>query len=110
MSDLPAGCEADACEQGRKIYCRKWATKHEFAELKAVWFDPIKAVLRRKTNEEWTRTNCGGRRMGAENCCTILTGQMKTRVKDVTKKRARRSTDCITARVGRKSEDRFQSN
>ena len=36
--------------------CRKkWATRHEYEELKdGVWFDPIKATLREKMNEEWT--------------------------------------------------------
>ena len=41
-----------------------------------------------------------GRRMVSEEKCTILVGQVKRSVEDVTKKKARRSTACTTARVG----------
>ena len=42
-------------KQANTTYWKKWAAKHEDDELKeGVWFDPIKAMLRRKTNAEWT--------------------------------------------------------
>ena len=47
-----------------------------------------------------------GRRKG----CVILAGQTQRSVKDATKKKARRSTDRTIARVGGKSETRFQRN
>ena len=40
--------------------------------------------------------------------CTISVGQTKRRVKDAAKKKARRSTNCTTARAGKKSEARSQ--
>ena len=42
-------------KQVRTTQWKKWATKHEYDELsEGVWLDPIKAMLRRKTNEKWT--------------------------------------------------------
>ena len=45
---------------------------------------------------------------GGRKDCTTVAGQTKRSVEDVTKKKARRSTDCVTARVGRRAETRFQ--
>ena len=60
-------------QQARKTYRKKWAAKHDYEELKeGVWFDPIKHMLRKKINEDWTdkhrdglEENCGGE-MGAK--------------------------------------------
>ena len=41
--------------QARMVYWRKWAAKHECDELKeGVWLDPMRAVLRRRIDEELT--------------------------------------------------------
>ena len=58
-----SGSDVDASERtcrscnvrGRTTCWTKWAAEHELKELKeGVWFDPINAMVRRKTNEEWT--------------------------------------------------------
>ena len=66
-----------------------------------MWLEPIQEAWtdKPKCDEEAGR----GRRMGAEKIIRHSVGQMKTSVEDATEK-ARRSTDCITARVGRRSE------
>ena len=44
-------------KQARRVYWKRWAAKHECVELKArVWLEPIQALLRRETSEEWTDT------------------------------------------------------
>ena len=75
--------------------------------------EPIQAMLRRKTNEAWTDkhrhvTRKLVKEVGCRKECPPLVGQTKRSLGDVTKKKARRSTDCITARVGRKSGTRSQ--
>ena len=40
----------------------------------------------------------------------MLVGQTRRSVEDVTKKKERRSADCISAHVGRRSETRSQKN
>ena len=49
---------------------------------------------------------CSGRRMGTEKIVRQLGGLMKRNAEDVTKKKAQKSTDCIAAREGKKSETR----
>ena len=42
-------------QQARSVYWKKWAAKHEYEELKEeIWLEPALALLRKKTNEEWT--------------------------------------------------------
>ena len=87
-------------------YCRKWATKHEYAELmEEVCFDLFKAILRESNDEEWTDKHRNVMRK-----LVVEGGWMQQRsfdigyVKVATKKRARKSTGCPTSRVGMKSE------
>ena len=47
---------------------------------------------------------------GCRKGCMISVGQTKRSVQDVTWKKARRSTGCITARAGMKSQARSQRN
>ena len=48
--------------------------------------------------------------VGCRKDNTISVGRTKRSVEDAANKKARRSTDCITARAGRKSEARCQTN
>ena len=49
----------------RMVYWKKWATRHEFEELKeGVRLEPIHAMLRRKTNEAWTEEHRHAMRKG----------------------------------------------
>ena len=42
-------------QQTRSVYWKKWAAKHEYEELKeGLWLEPALALLRKRTNEEWT--------------------------------------------------------
>ena len=42
-------------QQARKVYWKNWAAKHEHEDLKEdIWLEPALALLRKKTNEEWT--------------------------------------------------------
>ena len=42
-------------QQARSTYWKKWEAKHEYEELnEGIWLEPSLAVLRKKTNEEWT--------------------------------------------------------
>ena len=42
-------------KQARSAYCKKWAAKHEYEELKeGIWLEPALALLSNKTKEEWT--------------------------------------------------------
>ena len=42
-------------KQARTIYWRTWEAKHECQKLKEeVWFDLVKAMLRKKFGEKWT--------------------------------------------------------
>ena len=47
-------------------------------------------------------------KVGCRTDCTTLAGQTKRSVEDVIEKKARRSSDCTIARVGRVSETRSQ--
>ena len=39
----------------KNVYLQKWAKKHELGELKeGVWFEPVKALLKRKVHHRWT--------------------------------------------------------
>ena len=42
-------------KQVRSAYWKRWAAKHENKKLKeGIWLEPALALLRKKTNEEWT--------------------------------------------------------
>ena len=41
-------------KQAKLVYWKKWAAKRGCGELKRVWLEPIRALLRRKTNEART--------------------------------------------------------
>ena len=42
-------------QQARIVCWKKWAAKHEYAELEeGSWLEPALALLRKKTKEEWT--------------------------------------------------------
>ena len=82
------------------------------SQKKGVWFDPLKAMPRETIEEGWTdkhrneEKNIVVEGRWVQRSCLILAGQMKTNVKDATKKKATKNTDCINVRVGRKSEVR----
>ena len=50
---LPERREQDARATG-PVYWKRWAAKHECEELKGIWLELALALLRMKTNEEWT--------------------------------------------------------
>ena len=57
--DMRYVCPKDAkkmlLKRARSTYWKKWAAKHEYAELKeGILLEPALALLRRKTKEEWT--------------------------------------------------------
>ena len=117
--DMRVACPQDVkkmlLKQARMVYWKKWAAKHECEELKeGVWLEPIQALLRRQTNEAWTDKHRNVTRKlvvkedGRRKEYTILVVLTKRCVVDVTNEKARRSTDCITARRGRKLETRSQ--
>ena len=42
-------------QQARSVCWKKWAAKHEYEDLKeGIWLEPALALLRTKTNDEWT--------------------------------------------------------
>ena len=57
--DMRVVCPQDVknmlLQQAKTTYWRRWAAQHECEELKkGVWLDPSRALLQRKTEEEWT--------------------------------------------------------
>ena len=51
----PKDVEKMLVQQARSIHWKKWAAKHKCEELKEeIWLEPSLALLRKKTNEEWT--------------------------------------------------------
>ena len=85
-------------KQARTICWKMWAVRHEYDELEEGVF---KAMLRRKTISECTDKH--------RNVIRKLV-RKRSNVKDITKKEGTRSTYCVTARVGKKSEVRSQRN
>ena len=51
----PGGIKTTLMRHAKNVYRRTWAKKHDIEELKeGVWFEPIKAVLKRTVNHTWT--------------------------------------------------------
>ena len=45
-------------KQARSAHWKKWAAKHDYEEWKeGRWLEPALALLRKKTEEEWTETH-----------------------------------------------------
>ena len=72
---LPKRREENARATGWSVYCKKWAAKHEYEELKeGIWLELALDLLRKKkTKEEWTEEQQGvakkivsGRRRSAQ--------------------------------------------
>ena len=55
------------------MYCKEWAAKHEYKELKEeAWLEPGLALLRKRVKENWTEKH---RWLDAKKYST-LAGQM----------------------------------
>ena len=53
-------------QQGRTVYWKKWAAKHEYEELiEGIWLEAALALLRKKTKDEWTeKASKRGQKLG----------------------------------------------
>ena len=52
---MSARCYKDARAEGRSVFWKKWAAKHEYEELKeGAWLEPGLTLLRKKVKENWT--------------------------------------------------------
>ena len=96
-------------QQARSVYWKEWAAKLECAELKEViWLKPALALLRKKTNEEWTEKHRKvARKMfpkegGCRKDSSTLLGRMKVNAKPATKRKAQKSTAFSIAQNGTK--------
>ena len=54
---MPERREEMLVQQARSIHWKKWAAKHDYEEMEGIWLEPYLALLRKKTNEEWTETH-----------------------------------------------------
>ena len=95
--DCPKDVKKMLLKQARSTYCKKWAAKHEYEELKeGVWLEPALALLRRRTKEEWTDKHCNvaskleGGWVACRRNISTLVGQMKESVKIVTQRKVQK--------------------
>ena len=54
---MPERREEMLVQQARSVHWKKWAAKHDYEEMEGIWLEPYLALLRKKTNEEWTETH-----------------------------------------------------
>ena len=51
----PKNVKKISLQQAMTVCWKKWAAQHEYEDLKeGIWLEPALAVLRKKTNEDWT--------------------------------------------------------
>ena len=102
-------------QQARSVYWKMWAAKHEYEKLKeGIWLERALALLRKKTNEEWTEKTakrCQKKcfwKAGCRRNSLTLVGLMKLNVKPVTRRKAQKSTGFSIAQKGPRSDGKSQ--
>ena len=96
-------------KQARMVHWKKWAAEHECEELKeGAWLNPVQAMLRRKTNGAWTDNHRVVEGEWVQKRLYDIGWSDEKKCKGI-KKKARRSTDYITVRRGRRPETRSQT-
>ena len=103
-------------QQSRSVCWKKWAAKHDYAELKeGLWLEPALVLQRRTTKEEWTEKHRNVARKfflerGWVQKRLFDTGWSdKSKCEACHKEESPESTGSTTAQNGTKSDKKFET-